>query len=130
MIERYLMIPYRAGGSDWSGADCWGLVEIWYKDRLGLDIIDRRDIDSSPLGIEAGFQLRRDWLAVETPQNDDVVLMRAAFNGRRVEHGHVGVFWQGGVLHLNEQQGCTFARATSHLIASRISGVFRHKELA
>lgn len=37
-IDRSLSIPWVRGGSDWAGVDCYGLVELWHRHVLGIDV--------------------------------------------------------------------------------------------
>ena len=35
-VEKYMPIPFRAGGRDWDGTDCWGLVRLVLAHERGL----------------------------------------------------------------------------------------------
>lgn len=37
-FDRYVGLPWRAGGRDRAGVDCWGLVWLFYREQLGLEI--------------------------------------------------------------------------------------------
>lgn len=37
---KYLQIPYQHMGRDWRGADCFGLLRLFYHEELGVDLPD------------------------------------------------------------------------------------------
>lgn len=37
-ISRYIGIPYQLGGRSFDGIDCYGLVWLFYRDELGIEI--------------------------------------------------------------------------------------------
>jgi murein DD-endopeptidase len=38
MFDQFVGIPYVAHGRDYAGADCWGLLYLFYRDVLGVQI--------------------------------------------------------------------------------------------
>lgn len=114
LIARLQSVPHIEGRGDWDGADCWGLVEIWYRERFGVVLTDRADIPPGAAGVSEGFDRASDWFQVETPGNDDLVVMRYG----RLRAGHVGVFWDGAVIHTAKAHDCV------QQPLRRVSGVF------
>lgn len=45
-IRKYLAIPFRDHGRDWDGVDCWGLVQLVYREELGIVMPDLGDLYS------------------------------------------------------------------------------------
>jgi len=43
-FNKYIGIPYKSGGRDICGADCYGLCKIIYKDLKGIDLPDYTDL--------------------------------------------------------------------------------------
>jgi len=37
-LSRYIGIPFVAGGSSFAGADCWGIVQLYYRNELGVPL--------------------------------------------------------------------------------------------
>jgi cell wall-associated NlpC family hydrolase len=110
--------PYRPGGGDWSGCDCWGLVEIWHRERFGIVLDDRAGHPAGPQGLADGFEQRSRWLTLDAPRNDALAVMRSG----RLQAGHCGIVWNGAVLHTDEKTGCCLHPLSSRLIAPRLTG--------
>lgn len=120
-IQRLLPVPYVAGGSSWAGADCWGIVELWYGYVLGIDLIDRAD---RPPGHDSVQQWAIDpagWEAIAQPEDHCLVLMRVG----RLSAGHVGIVYQGRVLHSAKAHGCVYQPLTDRLIRATTTGYLR-----
>lgn len=117
-IDRLLAVPYLPGGGTWAGADCWGVVELWYRNVLGIEVGDRGDLPAGRESVQAASAIADDWLSVDQPQDHCLVLMRAG----RLAVGHVGVFYQGCVLHSDEGHGCVYQPITERAIRARTTG--------
>lgn len=95
MISKYRDIPYVSKGRDFRGVDCWGLLYLFYKTELGIDIpsfsSDYRNSDRVAYEkmVECSDHFRG-WREVEKPQSMDVALFRIG------PLFHVGVFVQKG----------------------------------
>lgn len=131
LVESLLAVPHKPGGSGRDGADCWGIAEIWYRERHGIALADRAAHDASPLGVAAGFALAAQWLPVEVPRNDDLIVMRApAPDGAVLDHGHVGVWFDGRVIHSAPGHGCVCQPWADRRIRPRVTAILRHRDLA
>lgn len=80
--DRYIEIPFKPDGRDRQGLDCWGLVCLVYRERLGIELPDYKGIftDQSHTTLKkvAGVmtQGRESWQKVDTPRPYDVVMLR------------------------------------------------------
>lgn len=120
--DRALLVPYCDGASDWSGADCWGIVELYYKHVLGIVLVDRSDISSGHEGVNLGFERTRAWSRIETPEKDCLVLMRAG----GLKFGHVGVFSDGCVIHSSDKTGCLCQPIADRFIRLKTTAYLRY----
>lgn len=55
-INRALSVPWVRWGSDWDGADCFGLVVMWHRHVLGVELGGVPDTD-----IASGFAAATGW---------------------------------------------------------------------
>lgn len=95
-------IPYKPGGTDPSGFDCWGLVLWVYHHHFGTDLpiycqTHPEDILKISRLFEKGVTLP-EWERVQTPENGCVVAMS---RGGPIHHAGVWLDIGGGVcLHV------------------------------
>lgn len=118
-----LSVPYVRGGKSWRGADCFGIVELWYAGVLGIEVRDRADIAPGHEGVQQGFDAVCDWRLVDSPHDHCLVIMRAG----RHPAGHIGVYFDGSVLHSDVAHGCVYQPISNRLIQSRITGYLIRK---
>jgi len=117
MIDMLLTVPYKLGSGDFTGMDCWGLVELWYAHGLDIELTDRGDHPSGRRGLQAGFKAARDWQIIDSPKDHCLVLMRSG----ELKAGHVGVFFDGHVVHTDVSHGCVYQPIDHPTIKSRIT---------
>ncbi len=105
-------IPYLAGGRTAEGCDCFGLVLLYYKNELGVELPDYTSVGLSTL---ADY-----FRKVETPQKHDVIVFDIA--GDR----HVGIAVSAmRFLHNISRANVVVSRISSY--AAHIKGVYRYE---
>lgn len=127
LIARLQLVPHVEGGDDFSGADCWGICVLWYKHHLGIVLENRSDFKPGPAGVSAGAEEKTDFVNVDRPQDNDLVVMRAAIGGEVFQAGHIGVFVAGNLLHSDRNIGCVYQSVEARMIKSRVTGYLRHE---
>lgn len=125
---RYVGVPFKDGGRDIKGLDCWGCVCLCYRECLGIELPHYGEISASDL-----LRVRREiasgaasepWRKVDVPAEFDVAVMRLP-SGRG--HGHVGVMVDPHhVLHVEAGSGAAIERVDSATIRGRLMGYWRH----
>ena len=123
----FVGIPYVPHGRDYMGADCWGILYLYYRDVLGTPVpsysaeMDAREFRHRAIGQLIAEERKKHWRRVDTPQPGDCVLMRA---GR--DDSHVGVFLgQGRMLHSEGPDPSVIDRISDMRWRSRIAGFYQ-----
>lgn len=96
-INRALAIPWVRWGSDWGGADCFGLLVLWHRHVLGVELGEVPQTD-----IESGFSRASGWAACSA---DNGAACFMAYRNGAPEHCGI-VIDAMNVLHA---QGCVSA---------------------
>ena len=131
MIEDLVGIPYVIDGRDAKGADCWGLVVLYFATVHGLDVprydaaASMTELDRRALAAMIADGIAPPWVVVQEPRPGDVVLIR---HGTAVSH--VGIYLDGArVLHSPGPGPSVIERIASPHMARRVVGFYRHEAL-
>ncbi len=129
MQQSFVGIPYRQHGRDYDGADCWGLVYLYYRDALKTPIpaylaeMQEREFHRRDIAPLITHERADNWEEASVPRHGDCALMRVG----RLET-HVGIWIEGSrILHTEGEGGSMIVRADDIRIKSRIVGFFRLK---
>jgi cell wall-associated NlpC family hydrolase len=80
--DKYINIPFKCDGRDRSGCDCYGLVCLVYRERLGIELPDYngvftdQSIDTLKFVAKVMTVEREKWQRVTDPQEYDMVMLR------------------------------------------------------
>ena len=123
-LQKYFLVPYVWRGNDSNGCDCYGFVELWYKNELGIELpsYERRGNSFREINAEMIEQYKdHKFFNVDKPETHDVVYMKDAFGVPR----HVGIYIDGHILHMTEICGTLMQRESA--IKTRIISYHRYK---
>jgi cell wall-associated NlpC family hydrolase len=128
-MEEYIGIPFQKNGSDRNGIDCWRLIVLVYRERLGIDLPDFAGVyvDGSLASLKKVSRMIRDekqaWQRVDRPLPYDVILLRT---GDMVYH--VGlVIDRKRMLHVMEGIDSTIEEFTGLQWRQKVEGYYRYK---
>lgn len=128
---KYTMIPFADRGRDFTGADCWGIPVLAYREERGImlpeygdgytTIADRAEIAAL---VEAG-RGNWPWQLVARPAPFDLALFWLT------DHYHFGLMVDRvHMIHAVPDTPSQICRADSPIWSRRLQGYFRHAELA
>lgn len=125
-IEKYIGLPYKDNGRDITGIDCWGLVRLYYKQELGIELPSYVDqyIGLTSTNIkESIISYRDNWDKVETPQLNDLILFRILG-----EPTHIGLYLgENKFLHIRDGYDSVIESTNSINWSKRIEGYYRYR---
>lgn len=130
--RKYIRIPFKSHGRDFSGCDCGGLVWLVYKNELGIELPDWRDMYSGTR-IENSFELEETISTVLGENGVEVALKDAkpfdvvSFRIRNASM-HVGLIINKHLfLHVMEgRTNVSIERFANPQWRGRVTGCFRH----
>lgn len=125
-IKRVQYLPYVPGGNSWSGIDCFGLVELWHRELLGIEVVDRGEHSNTPEGMAGGYRSTSDFIQQSEPSDHCVIIMKSAESGTIVRYGHCGMHWQGNVYHIDREGG--FRCQPLQSVLRRVTDYRKHKD--
>ena len=114
MINDYIGIPFIDKGRDFKGCDCYGLIKLYYKNELGIDI---PDVVASPNQLRLAYieyikNISSLWTTSTEPKENDVVAMKTDVNNPKlVTHFGIIVKVNSGLKILH-----TFKKSNSHIV--------------
>ena len=125
-LNKFIGIPYSFGGEDKSGADCYGLIKIFYNEFFNIDLNLRR---SEKLPIEENLSLIHD-LFYEVKNRDfmfgDILTFLTPLEVKGCFHAGVAVN-EKYILHSDVRTGSSLQPIRRYLFSSTLKYVFRLK---
>jgi len=123
--DHFYRVPWKTGGRDMHGADCWGFIRLVAKAVFNKDfpllsekynsVENRAELETLMIKNSMQFKI------VETPEPGDVILFRiCGFNS------HVGIMLNSNdFAHMWKGSGVCVERYTGPLWLNRVQGFYR-----
>lgn len=130
-VNKYVGLPFKDGGRDRNGVDCWGLIRLIYQQELRIDLPTYGEISAEDLArvaeaVGSNYSLEP-WHEISESNilPFDVVVMK--FYGQK-RIGHVGIMVHDGrtVLHTERNLDSALVPLNHMTIRHRIVGFRRH----
>lgn len=97
-INGYIGIPYRRGGRNYDGVDCYGLVRLVYDVEHGIQLPDWLSGE-----VDVREPCRGKWTPTVTPVDGNFVVCPNPMGPH-----HMGLYYAGGVLHAEHRHGVIY----------------------
>lgn len=127
IINDFIGIPFVNKGRSAHGADCYGIVELYYKHILNIEIEEiRADANNAKqCFVKYLDQISRNWVKVENPTKHSVVVMST-----HPQHPdmitHFGVMIDDKrMLHTFKETQCHIMDINNPLIKTQIRGYYQ-----
>lgn len=127
--SRYIGIPFKDGGRDRDGCDCWGLVRLVYAERHGILLPHHDGRYSSTRDVEALEAVRTSELASEAwrPASEDEAAVGDVMLFELGQLWHVGIIvGRGLVLHVMRGVEACVERIDTPAWMCRSRGIYRY----
>lgn len=125
MLNKFIGIPFGDGRPSYNKCNCYGLVELFYRDHLGIVVpsLDTLSTHSSKVWAVYLNEISSNWKTVESPEFGDVVAMAHDMRHPNIVQ-HVGIYiGDGRVLHTLDKLGSHVTKLD--IIKSAIKGYHR-----
>ena len=123
--EKYIGLPYANNGRTEDGIDCWGLVRLFYKNELNIDLPSYIDEYDGPYdrNVAGAINAYKDnWETTTTPDVGALVLFNVYG-----EPAHVGVYvGNGKFLHSREGKDSVIESLTGSKWSKRFEGYYNY----
>lgn len=122
---RYIGVPWKMAGRTFDGADCWGLVWLFYKHELGIELRHYNDAYGDDYGADtSGRKISNEfdnWRRIDQPSAGDVAVLRRAGH-----NCHVGIVApRRHLLHVESAAAPSVLSPIDGAMKRRIVGTYR-----
>ena len=126
--NKYIGIPFKDGGRDSNGLDCWGLVRLVYKNEYNINLpsftASYTTVDDTDRVQELIDQYKEGWTQIAEPKEGSIVLFKTMGSVT-----HVGVsIGSNQFLHVNEGTDVTVESLSSHRWNRRVIGFYEYSQ--
>jgi len=129
LFYKYLDIPFKDGGRDYSGIDCFGLIKLIYKEKLNKEIKDTEILPGDLDGFENELKtFSNSFQRVFDPKIYDIILCYKSPSEKNINHIALYI-GKGRAIHAVNGQGVIIEKFIRNQVYSNmIEGFYRYKD--
>lgn len=128
--KRFVGIPFVPYGRTFQGADCYGILSLYYKENLNIDLPDLRINPDDTKKIFETFlnEISSNWKEIKRPEPNCAVAMATSEKyPKRITH--VGIMLDNKrMLHTFKRMGSHVIRIDSPIISTQIRGFYKWQQ--
>ncbi|WP_345993769.1 hypothetical protein [Sulfurimonas sp. HSL-1716] len=127
MMTRFIGIPYKDRGRTFTGADCYGVLVLWYEHILGINIPDVAVDTSDVRGSFTQYlhEISSRWERIDAPEpNCAVAMAMNEEHPKLVTHFGVMIDYK-TMLHSHRGAHSHIVKVDSPLVKNIIKGFYR-----
>lgn len=116
LINKFIGIPFKDGGRDFNGCDCWGLAKLYYKEILNYELPEYgiQALDFAKISEKMNSErVSERWIILDKPVNNCIALLRL---GNSKDINHAAIYLEDGrLLQAYDKTGSHCVKADSPL---------------
>ena len=124
---RFTKTPFVNKGRSFKGADCYGILKLYYKVHLGIEIpeIIIHPDDTKKIMDTYLEEISKNWIQIDKPEAHCAVAMNTSEKyPKRITHFGVMIDNK-RILHTFRKWGCNVIRIDNPIISTQIKGFYR-----
>jgi len=128
-MTRYLQIPFVDKGRTFQGADCYGLVKLYFKNELNINIPETNITAEQPNRIMINYlnEISKNWEEIQHPETNCVIALAMHENHPKLVTHFAVMINDKKVLHTLRKINAHIVDVDNIQIKPFIKGYFRWK---
>jgi cell wall-associated NlpC family hydrolase len=121
LYSKLLGVPYKKNGRDYDGLDCYGLIQLYYREKLGIYLPEYVTPENDNMVSQIVMEGKQLWEELEKPAPDCAVLFRV-----KAYYYHMGIILDDrSFLHIVQHKNVCKEKLDHLFWKNRIEGYYK-----